>query len=225
MKSSLVVKDLQKTYHQSGKDIRVLSGVEFELAAGESMAITGSSGVGKSTLLHCLGLLDAVDEGHIVMDGVIISEKDHKIRTDLRKKYVGFVFQFHYLQSELTAVENVMVPLMIAGSSETDSKRSAQEALREVGLSERLEHRPSQLSGGEQQRVAIARALVRKPKLLLADEPTGNLDPETANQIFDLLQRQCQHHQAMLIMATHNLDLAGRLHRRAKLMKGQIEWA
>lgn len=213
---------LSKSYWQSGQEIRVLQDVDLELKAGESLAIVGASGVGKSTLLHCLGLLDEFDRGELEIAGVQLSSIRTKEVPRIRQEKIGFVFQFHYLMAELTALENVMIPLLIAGRERSQAESMAAGWLDRVGLAERLSHRPSQLSGGEQQRVAIARALVREPKLIIADEPTGNLDPQTANEVFDVLVKRSLELGAVFIMATHNLELSKRLNKTATLLQGHL---
>lgn len=218
----LKVSHLQKSYQQFDKKIPVLTDVCFELQAGESMAIVGASGVGKSTLLHCLGLLDKIDGGEIYLGNECVSFGSSDELTRRRRKSIGFVFQFHYLMAELTALENVSIPLFLHGLSKEEAEKRAKSWLERVGLSHRLTHKPAQLSGGEQQRVAIARALVHEPKIILADEPTGNLDPETARQVFQILKEQCEQLKGILVMATHNLELAQNLSKRATLNKGTI---
>lgn len=221
---SFVARDISKSYQTASHVIDVLKGVSFDLEMGQSLAILGQSGVGKSTLLHCLGLLETCDRGDLILNGESISIHDSSQRVESRRRKIGFVFQFHYLMSELTALENVMIPLALLKFNEPEIRQRAEAILNQVGLGERLHHRPFQLSGGEQQRVSIARALVHKPTVILADEPTGNLDPETAHRVFDVLNEQCQKQGAALIMATHNYELANRLQRRAKLDKGALQW-
>lgn len=222
---SFKVENLHKAYRQRGENIAVLSGVELSLEPGDSLAIVGQSGVGKSTLLHCLGLLDSFDQGRISLQGDLLAEggRAELSSAQQRRRHVGFVFQFHYLMAELTAEENVMVPLLLSGTSQADASRKAANILGSVGLSHRLHHRPSELSGGEQQRVAIARALVHEPKLILADEPTGNLDPKTAESVFHVLKDQCLRLKAILIMATHNLELAKYLDHQKTLLGGKLQ--
>jgi lipoprotein-releasing system ATP-binding protein len=201
--------------------ISVLTDVSFELQKGQSLAIVGESGIGKSTLLHCLGLIDRMDRGEIHLEGSLVPQSE-KSRSEIRRKSIGFVFQFHYLMSELTSLENVMVPLLLQKVSKQEAESRASRGLERVGLSHRKTHRPAELSGGEQQRVAIARALVNNPKVILADEPTGNLDPETARKVFDVLKDQCKSLDSILIMATHNYELAKNLDRVARLQKGVL---
>lgn len=217
------VKGLQKSYHQLTKSIPVLRGIDLELEAGKSLAITGSSGVGKSTFLHCVGLLDSPDAGEILVDHKSLSMSSSADRAKARQESIGFVFQFHYLMAELTALENVMLPMMITKLDENQAEERAKDWLHKVGLEERLTHRPAELSGGEQQRVAIARALVREPKVILADEPTGNLDPSTARRVFDVLVDRARDLGACFIMATHNLELAAALEDQKVLKEGVLQ--
>ncbi len=217
---SLVVESLRKSYRRAEEQIDVLQGLHLRLNKGESLAVVGSSGSGKSTLLHCLGLIDSIDGGSITLNGLEISNVNVEGRAQLRSEYLGFIFQFHYLMSDLSAIENVMVPLLMKGVPQEEATTRSKSMLDRVGLTHRLQHRPSELSGGEQQRVAIARALVNNPRVILADEPTGNLDPDTARKVFDVLVEQCKALEAILIMATHNLELAKNLQSVATLSKG-----
>jgi lipoprotein-releasing system ATP-binding protein len=221
---SFEVQDLWKTYESGPQTVEVLRGVNLRLEAGESLAIVGASGVGKSTLLHCLGLIESVNRGIIFFNDKSVSVTDSDSVVESRRRSVGFVFQFHYLMSELTAVENVSIPLRLLRVSEKEALERSREILSQVGLSGRLEHKPHQLSGGEQQRVAMARALVHKPAVILADEPTGNLDPDTANRVFDVLAQQCERQKSILIMATHNLELSEKLKKKATLARGALSW-
>lgn len=228
---TLEAKNVQKTYVQGQRNIHVLKDLSLRVEEGQSVAITGASGVGKSTFLHCLGLLDQIDAGEIYLAGKNVHELSPKDQVFARRELIGFVFQFHYLMAELTALENVMIPLRLSEKRVSKSERfkdysamekEAQHWLTAVGLEERLHHRPAQLSGGEQQRVAIARALVKKPRLILADEPTGNLDPETARRVFEILKDRCRELSASLVMTTHNLDLAAQLDRQWSLRDGKL---
>lgn len=219
----LEVKNLQKSYHQSENLIPVLTGVSFSLSPGESLAVVGASGVGKSTLLHCLGLIETIDDGEVYLGGDPVSQKKINHLWQVRRQHIGFVFQFHYLMAELTALENVTLPLLLKAMKMEEAKPLAQNLLEQVSLGHRHHHRPMQLSGGEQQRVAIARALVHRPQVLLADEPTGNLDPETASQVFDILLQQCQQLKTILVVATHNYELARRLQKQGTLQRGKLE--
>lgn len=218
---SLRVNAVHKSYHQIGRAIPVLSGVSLEMRPGESLAIVGASGIGKSTLLHCLGLIDRVDSGELLFDDKKVSQSE-KDRCEARRRYLGFVFQFHYLMAELSAEENVAIPLQLNGAQREASLSEARKWLDRVGLGHRISHRPGELSGGEQQRVAIARALVNHPKIILADEPTGNLDPETARKVFEVLKDQCKSLNSILIMATHNFELAKHLDRTVSLDRGVL---
>ena len=218
----ITARALKKTYHLGTKEVRVLRGVDLDVKAGERMAIVGQSGSGKSTLLHLLGTLDRPDEGDIQYDGQSILGFDSTELADLRNRRVGFVFQFHHLLPEFSALENVMMPAMIQRMPKQESKPRAMALLDSVGLSDRVEHKPGELSGGEQQRVALARALMLRPGLLLADEVTGNLDTETGAGIHDLLVRINEEQKITLIVVTHNPDLAGKLGRVTRLKEGII---
>ncbi len=225
--NSLTISGLKKSYWHLGSEIPVLEGIDLNLSDGQSLSIVGQSGSGKSTLLHCLGLIDTIDRGEIRLGEDIVSRggmtaKDSALALR-RRKSIGFVFQFHFLMPELTALENVMVPLLILRMDTEEATQRAQQILNDVGLSHRLTHRTSELSGGEQQRVAIARALVHQPKLILADEPTGNLDPRTADSVFNVLKDQTLRLKAILIMATHNLELAKRLDLQKSLSEGKLQ--
>lgn len=215
--------NLKKSYFQLKKEIVVIDGLSFSVNPSESVAIVGASGVGKSTLLHCCGLLDEVDQGLISVDGKELKAQDARSRTGLRREKIGFVFQFHYLMSELTALENVMLPMMMKKISKTEMRERAMHWLAEVGLQDRVSHRPAQLSGGEQQRVSIARALVREPAVIFADEPTGNLDPQTASHVFDVLINRAKTLSCGLVMATHNLELAKKMDRLMTLKEGRLQ--
>jgi lipoprotein-releasing system ATP-binding protein len=222
----LVVSGLSKAYEKAGERIVVLENLELSLHAGQSLSIVGQSGVGKSTLLHCLGLVDTFDSGSIQWNGelfVSAGEQEARHRAALRRRYFGFVFQFHYLMSELTALENVSLSLLLSGVGRREAQEKAAAYLAQLGLSHRLNHRPSELSGGEQQRVAIARALVHEPKIILADEPTGNLDPKTAEHVFDVLREQCLRLKAILIMATHHMGLAAKVEIQKNLQGGRLQ--
>jgi len=215
--------NLQKSYVRADIKISVLKGLSLHLKAGESLAVTGASGVGKSTLLHCLGLLDEIDSGEFFLDDRNMMSSEEKERAKIRQEKLGFVFQFHYLMAELSAIENVMLPLLLVARTEVEARSRAKLWLEKVGLGERLTHLPSQLSGGEQQRVSIARALVREPKLILADEPTGNLDTHTAQSVFQILMDRCRELGAGLVMATHNIELACKLDRHLHLQEGVLK--
>lgn len=209
-------------YVQADKRLRVLNGINFNLYEGELVALMGQSGSGKSTLLQILGLLENPTEGKVVILGHGVERIDDKVRTRLRNRYIGFVYQFHHLLPEFSALENVMMPLRIAGVKSLSAKDRAAYLLERLGLSERFTHRPSQLSGGEQQRVAIARALANSPKLLLADEPTGNLDPQTADNVCNLLLSMAKDEGVAAIIATHNPDIASRLNKTIHMNQGLL---
>lgn len=223
MESKITVLELNnvhKAYRAGPAKVDVLKGVNLTIAAGEMVALLGPSGSGKTTLLQIAGLLDSPDSGEVVLTGEDLTNADDKKRTQFRKDRLGFVYQFHHLLPEFTALENVMMPLLIQGMQEAQARDRATLMLREVGLETRVKHRPGELSGGEQQRVAIARALVTKPMLLIADEPTGNLDPDTSAKVFDILLTLCREHQLSVLMATHNMELADKLHRKIRLHHG-----
>lgn len=219
----LKAENLGRVYHQAGETLNVLHDANFEIRAGEIVALVGPSGSGKSTLLQSVGLLDRPTSGRILIAGEdAVAGNDDEKRTALRRKYIGFVYQFHYLLPEFTALENVTIPQMIAGKTRKEGEGRAKELLESLKLGHRLEHRPARLSGGEQQRVAIARALANSPKLLLADEPTGNLDPETSNGVFEMLTDLVRSTGIGALIATHNMDLAERMDRILELKAGRI---
>ncbi len=213
---------VERHYRQGTATLDILRGVELSAWVGQSIALIAPSGAGKSTLLHIAGLLEHPDAGEVYIDGVATSGLPDSGRTTLRRTGIGFVFQAHRLLMEFSAVENVMLPQMIRGLSKTQARSRAVELLAYLGLGERIEHRPSQLSGGEQQRVAIARAVANAPRLLLADEPTGNLDPHTADHVFGAMTQLVRASGLAAIVATHNLELAGRMDRRVTLRDGLL---
>lgn len=217
------VKDLWKSYAHAGGKVEVLRGVNFSVRLGESVAVTGPSGVGKSTLLHILGLLDAPGSGTLMLDSVNTGELGDKDRAWVRNKRIGFVFQFFQLLPEFSAFENIIMPGLIAGNRWKDLKERSLNLLDTVGLASRASHRPGELSGGEQQRVAIARALVMNPDVLLADEPTGNLDPDTGSEIETLLKDLNMKRNTTLIVVTHKDSLARSMDRRVGLVGGKLE--
>ena len=223
MSDALVLTDIQRTFHQAGNDLQVLRGAAVSIAPGETVALVGPSGAGKSTLLHIAGLLERPDGGEVIVDGEACSGLSDDRRTALRRTAIGFIYQFHHLLPEFSALENVVVPQMIAGVAKPAARKRASELLGMVGLSEREGHRPAKLSGGEQQRVAIARALANSPKVLIADEPTGNLDQETAERVFELLMRLTRETGVAALVATHNPDLAARMDRKLTLKNGLLE--
>lgn len=219
----LELKGVTRTYKEaSGTVLNVLRGIDLALHAGELVALVGPSGAGKSTLLHAVGLLDRPTDGQIVIEGQDVARLDEGARTALRGRAIGFVYQFHHLLPEFSALENVILPQMILGVSRQKAAVRAEELLAKVGLAARTTHRPGQLSGGEQQRVAIARALANRPKLLIADEPTGNLDPTTAAEVFALLQALTKDEGLAALVATHNLDLAAKMSRTLVLQNGLV---
>jgi lipoprotein-releasing system ATP-binding protein len=214
--------NLVRSYAQGQGRLRVVNGVDFTLNAGEIACLVGPSGCGKSTLLQVLGLLDRPDAGTIEILGERAENVSDATRTRLRREHIGFVYQFHHLLPEFSALENVMLPQRIGGVSANDAKERAMHLLEKLGLAERVNHWPSQLSGGEQQRVAIARALANRPKLLIADEPTGNLDPVTSTHVAALLREMVESEKAAAIIATHNHDLAGRLGKMVWMQEGKL---
>lgn len=220
----LALKAVTRSYPQAGGNgqLDVLKGVSLDLHAGELVALVGPSGSGKSTLLHAVGLLDRPSSGDILVDGKQVTALDDGSRTQLRGRSIGFVYQFHHLLPEFTALENVILPQMIIGVPKAKAAERAQYLLEQVGLGQRGHHRPGQLSGGEQQRVAIARALANKPKLLIADEPTGNLDPKTALEVFELLKSITRTEGLAALVATHNFDLARAMDRVVQLQNGML---
>lgn len=213
-------KQLTKEYSRNGAATPVLRGVNLQVTEGESLAIVGPSGAGKSTLLHLLGALDTPSSGEIFFEGTSLFHQPENKLCAYRNKTVGFIFQFHHLLPDFTALENIAMPLLIRGEKQIVAEAQAAKFLEKVGLGARAAHRPSELSGGEQQRVAIARALVGGPRLVLADEPTGNLDAETGRKIFDLLLTLNKELQTTLVIVTHNEELAGRLQRTVHMSDG-----
>ena len=210
----LSAKKINKSYPQVGaEDIHVLKDFSVDIKAGEIVALVGPSGSGKSTLLHVLGLLDSFDDGALLMNGIETKDMSQRVRTKTRRDDVGFIYQFHHLLPEFSAVENIMLPQIVAGISKADAKARTLDLLEQLKLSHRANNRPAQLSGGEQQRVAIGRALANKPKLILADEPTGNLDPETSDTVFNILIDVVRDSGAGALIATHNMDLAKKMDR------------
>ena len=213
---------LTRTFRQGDREIPVLKGASAELYPGQAVALVGPSGAGKSTLLHIAGLLETPDAGRVIVNGADCSRLGDTERTRVRRIEMGFVYQFHQLLPEFTALEHVLIPQMIRGVGRRAGEARAKRLLGMLGLAERLDHRPAQLSGGEQQRTAIARALANAPKLLLADEPTGNLDPTTSAHVFHELLELIQHTGVAALMATHNLALAKRMHRVLRLEHGVL---
>jgi lipoprotein-releasing system ATP-binding protein len=218
----LYLRGVGRHYNQGEAMLEILKGVELALWPGQSIALVAPSGAGKSTLLHVAGLLEHPDEGEVYVDKVPTSRLSDGERTRLRRTEVGFVYQFHHLLPEFSAVENVILPQMIRGLGRREARRRAVELLSYLGLRKRLTHRPAELSGGEQQRVAIARAVANAPRILLADEPTGNLDPHTAEHVFNALTELVQASGLAVMVATHNMDIAARMDRRVTLREGQV---
>ena len=224
MNSEPIVKtdQLKKSYHMTKGELPVLKGITFEIHPGEIVSIVGPSGVGKSTLLHILGVLDRPSSGTVTIDGITANELSDEKMARFRNEKIGFVFQFHHLLPEFTALENVVMPALIEGKSLQQAKNRGVELLKSVGLLGRAGHRPNELSGGEQQRVAVARALMNNPKLILADEPSGNLDRESSESLHDLLFRLCDENKQTFVIVTHNEQLAARSHRVVKMLDGKI---
>jgi lipoprotein-releasing system ATP-binding protein len=219
----LVGRGIYRVYFQDdGSELSILEGVEIAVAAGEAVAIMGASGSGKSTLLHLLGGLDRPTRGEVVLGGQNLSALPDAELAIVRNRRVGFVFQFHHLLREFTALENVMMPLLMGDTPDREASARATDLLAEVGLSQRLSHKPWQLSGGEQQRVAVARALANSPAVVIADEPSGNLDTHTAEQLHELFFRLRTEHGIALVLATHNKELADRADRILQLKEGQL---
>ncbi len=224
MPNALVVAtNVQKSFRHMGRTLEVLRGVDLEIGDGEMIGIVGASGAGKSTLLHCIGTLDVPTKGSIQIAGEEVTSLPGWRLAELRNRTIGFVFQFHHLLPEFNAVENVMMPGLVQGSPKRDLEPRARALLEEVGLKERMLHRPGELSGGEQQRVALARALVLEPKLLLADEPTGNLDSTTSVQIHDLIFGINRQRGTTVVVVTHNAALAASMPRVVTLRDGRVE--
>ncbi len=218
----LRLENVARQYRQGQGTLEVFRDVRMTLRPGELVALVGPSGAGKSSLLHMAGLLEAPSDGEIYINGAAASQLPDRERTRLRRDLIGFVYQAHHLLPEFSALENVIVPQRIAGKSRDEARAEAVRLLTQVGLAGRLEHRPSQLSGGEQQRVAMARALANHPRLLLADEPTGNLDPRTAQGVFDVLIHLVRSEGVAALIATHNPDLAARMDRALVLHEGRL---
>jgi lipoprotein-releasing system ATP-binding protein len=214
---------LERRFDDGQRTIHVLRGVELRVGEGESVAVVGESGVGKSTLLHLLGALDTPDGGEVRLNGHDLFRLSPAELARVRNRAMGFIFQFHYLLGDFDAEENVMMPLLLAGLGRAAARKRAQEVLGRVGLGERLNHRPGQLSGGEQQRVAVARAVVTRPKVILADEPTGNLDPHTAADVQSLLHELQKEAACAMVVATHSETLANAMDRRLRLADGTLK--
>lgn len=218
----LVLQDVERTYRQGDEVLNILRGAELAIWPGQSVALVAPSGAGKSTLLHIAGLLEHPDQGDVFIDGRATAALPDSERTRIRRNEIGFVYQSHRLLPEFSALENVILPQMIRGLSRGECEKRATELLAYLGLRGRLNHRPAELSGGEQQRVAIARAVANAPRLLLADEPTGNLDIHTADRVFNALTTLVKASGLATIIATHNMELAGRMDRRVTLREGRV---
>ncbi|MFN3615057.1 MAG: ABC transporter ATP-binding protein [Rubrimonas sp.] len=219
---ALGLTDVRRAYRSGAAALEVLKGVDLSLAQGEIAALVAPSGAGKSTLLQIAGLLDRADSGEVRIGGVRAEGLDDAGRTAMRRERIGFVYQFHHLLPEFSALENVMLPQFAAGVGRAAARERAMALLAAVGLEPRADHRPAELSGGEQQRVAVARALANRPRLLLADEPTGNLDPETSGRVFDLLLKVVRDEGVGALVATHNPELAARMDRTLRLSGGRL---
>jgi len=215
-------REIRKTYSQGTQKLEILKGINLEIREEEALCITGASGAGKSTLLHILGSLDRPSSGHLFFEGHDVFKKNDEALSQFRNQTMGFVFQFHHLLKEFSALENVMLPCRIRGMNEARAKKMSEEILEIVGLSSRLTHYPSELSGGEQQRVAVARALVLRPKLLLADEPTGNLDTTNGLKVQDLFFQLKKDHHLTLIVVSHDKNFAARFPRTIEIRDGKI---
>lgn len=221
-KPVLKLENISKTFHQGGEPLNVLKNISLEVKKGEMVALVGPSGCGKSTLMHIAGLLENPGSGDVVIDGVIASELGDSGRTKMRREKIGFVYQYHHLMAEFSALENIIMPQIIAGESYKNAEKRARKLLKDLGLAEREKHIPAELSGGEQQRVAIARALANSPSILLADEPTGNLDPDTADSVFALLLSLVKNSHLSLLMVTHNPEIAKKCSRILKIKSGML---
>jgi len=222
MSEVLKLESITRFYNEGEGQLEIFSGLNLTIQAGEIVALVGQSGAGKSSLLHIAGLLEAPTSGEIFIEGMPVSGLPDSERTRIRREQLGFVYQAHHLLPEFDALENVALPQMIAGRTRADAAKEATRLLTVLGLGQRLTHRPAQLSGGEQQRVAIARALANRPKLLLADEPTGNLDPRTAGGVFDALIQITRSEGLGALIATHNFELAARMDRAMLLHQGKL---
>ena len=218
------LEDIDKFYMETGNKLHILRKLNLEVKRGEFVSILGKSGSGKSTLLNIMGLLDKIDGGKIWIDNKEVSSLNEVERNNIKNYFLGFVFQFHYLMSEFTALENVMIPALLNNfKNKAEIEKEAKELLEIVGLAERMKHKPNQLSGGEKQRVAIARAMINKPKLILADEPTGNLDEDTGELIFSLFRKINKEHNQSIVVVTHARDLSQVTDRQVYLKRGVLE--
>lgn len=220
--SVLQLNTISRTYMQGERALEILKNIQLTIHPGELIALVGPSGSGKSTLLQIAGLLDTPTSGEVLIAGKNMSTASDRTHTRTRRKHIGFIYQFHYLQAEFSALENVVLPQLIAGIKKPEATLRAEQLLEQVGLKTRMHHRPGTLSGGEQQRVAIARALANSPSLILADEPTGNLDPTTGETIFSMFKKLAKEKQLSVLMATHNMQLAKRMDRIVQMHEGSI---
>lgn len=220
--SVLALNDIARVFKSAEQNLEIFRGVTNQVSAGEVIALVGPSGSGKSSLLHICGLLESPSSGDVIINGKSCSALPDSERTRIRREELGFVYQFHHLLPEFSAAENIIIPQLIAGRRPSEAESQAKRLLTMVGLGERMTHRPAKLSGGEQQRVAIARALANQPSLLLADEPTGNLDPKTADHVFKILVEICRARGVAALIATHNLQMATRMDRTWLLHEGKL---
>ncbi len=223
MTKILELEKVTKNFSQAGQKIEIIKNADFVIKSSEFLSLIGPSGSGKTTILQICGMLDNPTSGAVIINGKNMAKANDELRTKVRKLNIGFIYQFHHLLPEFSALENVALPLLIQGVATIEAYKKAQETLDEVELGDRLDFKPSQLSGGQQQRVAIARAIVAKPKLILADEPTGNLDYELSKKIFELLQDLTKKHQIACLIVTHNLELAKKTDKILKIKNGIIE--
>ena len=215
------IKNLTKIFGD-GVEIKALDGVDLDIKRGEFLSIIGPSGSGKSTLLHQIGILDTPTSGTILLNGVDVTKMSDKKRSRTRNKELGFIFQYHHLLPDFNALENVMIPLLISGVKSSQARKVARKVLDEVGLGDRMKHRPNQLSGGQNQRVAIARALVNKPSIVIGDEPTGNLDSKASDSIYELLRKLNREHEQTFILVTHDEQMAAKTDRIIRLVDGKV---
>ena len=222
---ALELRDVKRHYHQGARTLAVLDDASLAIEPGEMVALVAPSGAGKSTLLHLAGLLEQPDGGEVLIGGTACGRLSDDQRTAIRRNQIGFVYQFHHLLPEFSALENIMVPQLVKGLSEAEATERATQLLDYMKIGHRADHRPPELSGGEQQRVAIARAVANAPLLLLADEPTGNLDPQTAGYVFDALEALVRQSGLSALIATHNYDLAARMNRRVTIADGKVKAA
>ena len=225
MTTILELEKVTKSFSQAGQKIEIIKNADFLIKSSEFLSLIGPSGSGKTTLLQICGMLDNPSSGAVIINGENMAKANDEKRTKIRKMNIGFVYQFHHLLPEFSVLENVALPLLIQDVKKNEAYQKAGEILCEVGLHDRLDFKPSQLSGGQQQRVAIARAIVAKPKLILADEPTGNLDYELSEKIFDLLKDLTKKHQIACLIVTHNLELAKKTDHILKIKNGEIEFS